>query len=102
MCMEQYKIKIFPTAQRDLKNIVDYLNTLSSEAAVQCYDFIVEKISTLRALPERCALARDTQLRLRGYRLLHVKNYIVFFVVNGNTVEIRRILYAKRQYEELL
>ena len=100
--MEQYSVKIFPTAQRDLKSIVDYLDTLSPEAAVQYYDLIVEKIGTLRTLPERCALAKDIQLRLRGYRLLHVKNYIAFFVVNGSTVEIRRILYAKRQYEQLL
>ena len=100
--MEQYNVKIFPTAQSDLKGIVDYLNTLSPETAVQYYDLIIEKIGTLQTLPERCALARDIQLRLRGYRLLHVKNYIVFFVVNKNTVEIRRILYAKRQYEELL
>ena len=102
MYMERYKIKIFPTAQSDLKTIVDYLNTLSPNAAVQYYDLIIEKVGTLQTLPERCALARDTQLRLRGYRLLHIKNYVVFFVINGNTVEIRRILYAKRQYEQLL
>ena len=100
--MEQYNLKIFPTAQNDLKGIVDYLNTLSMKVAMQYYDLIVEKIGTLQTLPECCALARDAQLKLRGYRLLHVKSYVVFFVINGNTVEIRRILYAKRQYEELL
>ena len=100
--MEQYDVKIFPTAQSDLKDIVDYLNTLSSEAALRYYDLIVEKIGTLQVMPERCPLARDAQLRLRGYRLLFVKNYIAFFVVNGNTVEVRRILYAKRQYADLL
>ena len=100
--MEQYRIKIFPAAQSDLKSIVDYLNTLSCEAALRYYDLLIEKIGTLQTLPERCALAKDLQLRLRGYRLLQVENYLVFFVINGNTVEIRRILYAKRQYEELL
>jgi plasmid stabilization system protein ParE len=62
----------------------------------------VEKIGTLQTFPERCAFAKDTQLRLQGYRLLHVKNYTVFFVINGNIVEIRRILYARRQYEKIL
>ena len=100
--MERYKIKIFPAAQGDLKDIVDYLNTLSPDAALRYYDLITEKIGTLQELPERCALARDIQLRLRGYRMLHVKDYVVFFVVSGDAVEIRRILYAKRQYEELL
>jgi len=100
--MEQYNVKLFPSAQNDLKNIVDYLNTLSPVVALQYYDLIVEKVGSLRTMPERCALARDTQLRLRGYRLLHIENYIVFYIVNENTVEVRRILYAKRQYEELL
>jgi hypothetical protein len=53
-------------------------------------------------MPERCPLAKDTQLRMRGYRTLLVKNYIVFYVINGKTVEVRRILFARRQYEELL
>jgi len=100
--MEQYSVKIFPTAQSDLKNIIDYLNTLSPVAALRHYDLIVEKIGSLQTMPECCVLARDRQLRLRGYRLLHIENYIVFYIVNGNTVEIRRILYAKRQYEEVL
>jgi plasmid stabilization system protein ParE len=53
-------------------------------------------------MPERCPLAKDIQLRLRGYRMLLVKNYIVFYLVSDKTVEIRRILYARRQYEGLL
>ena len=100
--MEQYKVKIFPTAQCDLNDIVDYLNTLSREAALKYYDLIVEQISRLQTMPMRCALVRDPQLRLRGYRLLPVKNYAVFFVINENTVEIRRILYSKRRYQDFL
>ena len=36
------------------------------------------------------------------YRYLVVEKYLVFFVVIGNTVQIRRILYGRRQYGELL
>jgi len=100
--MEQYNVKIFPAAQNDLREAVKYINTLSPEAAIRYYDLIMEKAETLTAIPERCPLAKDTQLRLRGYRTLLVKNYVIFYVVNGKTVEIRRILYARRQYEGLL
>ena len=100
--MEQYNVRIFPAAQSDLKTIVDYLNTLSSDVAIRYYDLIIKKVETLKAMPERCPLAKDTQLRLRGYKMLFVNNYIVFYVISGKTVEIRRILYARRQYEELL
>ena len=100
--MEQYEVKIFSTAQSDLCDIVEYLNTLSPDAARRYYDLIIEKAGSLTTMPERRPVVKDIQLRLRGYRILPVKNYIVFYVVNGKTVEIRRILYARRQYEGLL
>jgi phosphoserine aminotransferase len=31
-----------------------------------------------------------------------VDNYMVFFIIAGNTVQIRRILYSGRKYEWLL
>ncbi len=100
--MEQYEIKIFQTAKNDLQDIVDYLNTLSTDVAMRYYDLIVESIGTLARMPERCPMARDTQLRLRGYRTLFVHKYVIFYIVSGKTVEICRILYARRQYEGLL
>ena len=100
--MEKYEIKLFPTAQNDLGDVVDYLNTLSPETAMVYYDLLIEKVGTLTTMPERCRLVKDKELRLRGYRALLVNNYIIFYIINGKTVEIRRILYAKRQYEGLL
>jgi toxin ParE1/3/4 len=100
--MGKYRIKIFPMAENDLLEIVEYLNTLLPQAALKYYNLIIESVGSLADLPERCPLVKDAQLRLRGYRALLIKNYIVFYLVNGNTVEIRRILYAKRQYETLL
>lgn len=100
--MGQYKIAILGPAQEDLAEIIAYLNTLSNQAALRYYDLLIEKIGSLSDMPERCPMARDTQLRLRGYRFLVVEDYMVFFVITGNTVRIRRILYGRRQYESLL
>ena len=102
--MEQYDVKIFPAAQNDLRDIVDYLNTRSPQAAVKYYDLIIERIEILRSMPNCCPLVRDAQLRLRGYRKLIVKSYIVFYVVKDEdkTVQIHRIIYGRRQYEKLL
>lgn len=100
--MKEYNILIFPEAQNDLEEIVDYLATLSEQAALKYYDLIIEQIGTLKTMPERNPLLKDAQLRLRGYRKLLIKNYIVLYVINEATVEIRRILYARRQYEGLL
>ncbi|MFA4884789.1 MAG: type II toxin-antitoxin system RelE/ParE family toxin [Desulfotomaculaceae bacterium] len=100
--MGKYKVEIYPTAQQDLKDIVDYLNSLSPDAAIKYYDRIVEKIGSLAEMPERHPLLKDPQLRLRGYRTLIVDNYMVFYVVKGDTVQIRRIIYSRRQYEWML
>jgi len=100
--MGKYEIKIYAVAKKDLLDIVDYVNTLSPGAAVNLYISIVEKIGTLTEMPERCALVKDNNLRIKGYRVLIVENYLVFFVIKGNTVGIRRIIYAKRNFSWLV
>jgi toxin ParE1/3/4 len=100
--MEKYKIKIYKSARKDLEDIIEYINTLSKTAALKQYDHIVEKIGSLSEMPARCTLLKNTHLCLKGYRTLIVDNYIVFFIVKGDTVQIRRILYGKRNYEWML
>ena len=100
--MENYKIKIFPRAKQDMEEVIDYLNTLSPDVALKYYDLLVEEIAGLSQMPERCPRPKDLALAARGYRYLIVKNYLVFYVIAGDTVQIRRILYARRNYEGLL
>lgn len=101
-CMDVYKVKIYPAAKRDLQQIVDYLNTLSAQAALRYYDLLVEQISSLSHMPFRCPRPRDAALAAKGYRYLLVEKYLVFYVVVGDTVQIRRILYARRNYQSVL
>ena len=100
--MEEFKLSIYLPAQIDLLDIVGHLNTMSPEAAVQSYELLTGKLETLAKAPDRCPLVRDTQLKLRGYRTLHIGSYVVFLVISGNTVEIRRVLFSRRQYEWML
>ncbi len=99
---QKYKVQIYPSAERDLAEIVDYLNTLSADAAFRYYDLLVEEISSLSTLPERCPHPRDLALTAKGYRYLIVKDYLVFYMVVGDTVQIRRILYGRRDYRSIL
>lgn len=100
--MDRYEIKIFPAAKQDLLDIVDYLNTLSTDAALRYYDLLTEQIAGLARMPERCPHPKDLALAAKGYRCLIVKDYLVFYVVSGGTVQIRRILYGRRDYRSLL
>lgn len=100
--MEQYKVKIYPSAQQDMRDIISYLNTLSPDTALRYYDKLTEEIASLSAMPERCPKPRDLALAAKGYRYLIVENYLIFYVVSGDTVQIRRILYGRRDYRSLL
>ena len=100
--MENYKVKIYPTAQQDLLEIIEYLNTLSPEAALRYYDLLTEQIASLSRMPERCPKPKDLALAAKCYRYLIVENYLVFYIVSDDTVQIRRILYGRRDYRLLL
>ena len=100
--MEDYSVKIFSAAQDDLRSIVEYLNTLSYDTAMQYYTQLLEIPEILTTAPEIRPLAKDMQLRLRGYRTLPVKEFIIFYVIKEKTVELRRILFAKKQYDTLI
>lgn len=97
-----YKVTILPIAQDDLADIAEHLNTMPLKTALGYYEAFANAIGSLRYLPQRYAVAKDAQLRLRGYRCLPAGDYLVFFVIAGNTAQIRRILFGKRQYASLL
>ena len=61
--MDVYKIKIYPTAKQDLREIIDYLNTLSQQAALRYYDLLIAEIESLSQMPFRCPKPRDIALR---------------------------------------
>ncbi len=98
----EYKVKIYPSAEQDLAEIVDYLNTLSADAALKYYDMLVNEIASLSSLPERCPHPRDLALAAKDYRYLIVKDYLVFYMVVKDTVQIHRILYGRRDYLSIL
>lgn len=100
--METCNVLIYPKAQNDLRDIAKYLNTLSPQSAIEYYDLIIKRITELQHFPERYPYARDSQLRLKGYRFFMVKSYIIFYCIIGHKVQIRRILYGKRNYVNLL
>ena len=99
---QNYKVKLYPTAEQDLLDIINDLNTLSSEVALQYYDLLTEQIASLSSMPERCARPRDLILAAKGYRYLIVKKYLVFFIVAEDTVQIHRILYGRSDHRSIL
>jgi len=100
--MDEYNVKISSAAQNDFLEIAERIKMLPLDEATQQFNNINSKVEILTKAPESCPAARDSQLRMRGYRMLTIDDYIYFFVIIDKNVLIRRILYAKRQYDRLM
>ncbi|NMB24865.1 MAG: type II toxin-antitoxin system RelE/ParE family toxin [Firmicutes bacterium] len=104
--MAGYRIDVSEPAENDLRDIVRYISSQLSApiTAIEMMDTIEDAIVGLTEMPQKYALVTDERLASMGYRKLVVKNYIVFFTVNqrSRTIEVERILYARRNWLRIL
>ena len=99
---KEYRIKISKAASRDLENIGNDLRRYYENTATNMYDEFVTKVSNLKLFPFMYPLAKDKRLSKKGYRILVVGNYLVFYTVDNTIVSIRRIIHGKQNYLTLL
>jgi toxin ParE1/3/4 len=99
-----YKIRYLPIAQKDLQDIVLYIleNLKSPKAAMDFIDTLDESILRLKQYPYSCTLYQPKERLESEYRFLHVKNYLVFYLVAENIIEIHRVVYIKMDLKKLI
>lgn len=104
--MDKYRIDISEPAENDLRDIVRYIAAQLSAplTALKMMDLVEEAIMGLAILPKKCSPVIDERLALMGYRKLLVKNYVVLFTIDekAKVVDIERILYARRDWRQIL
>jgi toxin ParE1/3/4 len=98
----RHTITYLSIAQKDLLDIIARIAKDSAKAAAAFLEEIDERIGMLARHPRIGVVPSDPVLRSKGYRMLVVGNYIVFYVIGENKAEIRRVLHAKRNYRFLL
>ena len=96
--MKRYKVRVLPAAQKDEKQILRFLAAVSTETARLYQKLFAEGFRSLAEFPMRCPPARDAYMAERGYRYLLVRNYLVFFLVSGDTVQITHIVDGRSDY----
>lgn len=94
----EYDIQYLKTAECDLYGIFDYIGQDNPLAAAALLDKIDNSISYLAANPYLGVIPKDTRLRNKGYRMLIVEKYLVFYVIKSKTIQIRRIIHGARGY----
>ncbi len=92
-----HRLRYLPLAQKDLRDITSYIADIlkSPKAAMDLVDALDHSISRLAQFPYSCRVYQPMESLEAEYRILPVKNYLVFYVVSGHDVEIHRIIYTK-------
>ena len=95
---KHYKLRFLPLFEEDLTGIVDYIafrlkNPIAAEALVNdVQKAIQDRLSCAEAF-EPYHSARDRQ---HPYYRISVRNYTIFYVVIDDVMEVRRIVYSRR------
>ncbi len=104
MAKNKYKINYTDTFIKQFNNILKYFiyKLQNKIAAESFYDEVVKEIESRSENPESFEKYNSKRKRKNTYYRIYVKNYTIFYVVKNNTMEIRRILYSKRNFDNLI
>ncbi len=91
--MDNYVVKLYARAYRDLRDIYTYIaeNLLEPGTALNMVDELEKAIFSLEQLPERGAIRRVGTYANRDYRQLFVKNYVIIYRVLKKEKEVHII-----------
>ena len=102
----KYKTFLTRKAYEDLRGIYRYIKEelQNNSSAIKIVDELEERIALLEEYPQSGSLVQDDILQIKGYRKLIINNYIALYTVDDqrHEVHIIRIIYGKRDYQELI
>lgn len=95
---KNYNLSILPLFEEDLNSIVDYIafqlqNPIAAENFVNAVENAIRERLPFAEAFEPYYSAKE---RKYPYYRITVKNYTIFYVVIGDTMEVRRIIYSRR------
>lgn len=104
MKYKHYTIKYSSTFVNQFNSILKYFihNLKNKIVAESFYNEVIEEIEKRSQNPENYEKYRSIKKRKDLYYRIYVKNYTIFYIVKDNIMEIRRILYSKRNLNKLI
>lgn len=95
---KSYSLRYLPIFETDLLSTINYItNVLKNESAtLRLVDDI--ETSILKRLENPLAFEpyRSAKKRDYPYYRIYVRNYVVYYVVIGDVMEVRRLIYGAR------
>ena len=104
MNKRSYKLTFLPLFEEDLLKATAYItNTLQNpSAAHRLVDDIELAIVKRLEMPLSFSPYHSSKIRNHPYYRINVRNFSIFYVIIDNTMEVRRILYSKRNIDKLI
>lgn len=101
---KKHHISYLPIARKDLQDIIDYIafDLEVPDAALKMLNMLETEISTLQGNPFRGAVHSSFRKHNYQYRKLFIKNYVVFYVILEDIVEIQRVFYNRRNMDKFI
>lgn len=101
---KSYQLRYLPIFETDLLSTVNYItNVLKNEdAAHRLVDDIESAILKRLGNPLAFEPYRSAKRREYPYYRIYVRNYVVYYVVIGNVMEVRRLIYSARDTDRHL
>lgn len=99
-----YKLKIFPSAQADMEQIFEYIsvNLNNPSAALGQINDFEKAFDNVCAFPQSCPYVNNEYVKDKSLRKLIVNNYIAFYRIKDQEIQVVRVIYGMRNYEEFL
>ena len=101
---KSYRLRYLPIFETDLLSTASYItNVLKNEdAALRLVDDVEKAILERLENPLAFETYRSSKKRDYPYYRIYVRNYVVYYVVIGDVVEVRRLIYGPRDTDRHL
>ena len=100
----QYELRILPLFEEKLNETVQYISEHLKNpiAANNFIDAVEAAIYERLQAPEAFQPYPSKKDREHTYYAIPVKNYFVFYVVIGNVMEVRTLVYSRRDLSKII
>lgn len=99
--MEKYRVTFLQSALDDIEDIVLYIAKDSKKNALLMHDKIIEVANRLETFPKLGVQVPDKKMSERGFRMIAVDKYLLFYKIYSEEICILRVLHGARDYPKL-
>ncbi len=97
--MREYKLAYLPGFYKDLEHAAEYITVHlnNPQAALELVDDIEMAIQKRLPFAESFEQYHSQFDRKHPYYRIYVKNYVIYYVVIGEVMEVRRLLHERQE-----